>query len=442
MAIVDLIRHLLRRSGALSQQRRRHLHRRHPSERLVALQPALEYRSGIPRLRSRRPPGSVRVRPTSRSPMRPAIRAAAAATASGRARRDVRPARSTPAPRTCCFAATAMATFSDVSEKAGLLAARPAFGFHAARPRLRQRPLARRLRRQRLHRVAAVSQQRMTERSRTVGLQAGVALTADGRAEAGMGVSAGDYDRDGWLRHRQDELRRRHAFLVSQPGPRPVRRCDARSGIGCQHAIPRLGCGFLDVDLDSWPDILIVNGHVYPEADRLGGQLQLRAAEAAVPQSRQRTLRGCLTAGRAGAARKKASRGAAFGDLFNTGMQDVVVNNMHDPPQPAAQLRDARGPRAARSSSSAPRSNRSAIGARVTVYGSGRRLIDEVRSGGGFCSHNDLRIHMGLGSQKRADDDRNRLGQAAQPRRSPRVDARISCVVIREGERRAFDARR
>ena len=86
-----------------------------------------------------------------------------------------------------------------------------------------------------------------------------------------MGVSAGDYDRDGWLDIVKTNFDDDTPSLYRNLGRGTVRRCDARSGIGCQHAISRLGCGFLDVDLDSWPDILIVNGHVYPEADRLGG---------------------------------------------------------------------------------------------------------------------------------------------------------------------------
>ena len=99
---------------------------------------------------------------------------------------------------------------------------------------------------------------------------------------------------------------------------------------------------------------------------------------------------------------RKAARGAAFGDLFNAGRQDVVVNNMHDAP---SLLHDCASP-AGHSlvvQLIGTRSNRSAIGARVTVSVAGRRLIDEVRSGGSFCSQNDLRIHVGLGTRTRAD---------------------------------------
>jgi hypothetical protein len=99
---------------------------------------------------------------------------------------------------------------------------------------------------------------------------------------------------------------------------------------------------------------------------------------------------------------KKASRGAALGDLFNTGRQDIVVNNMHDAPTLLHNCASPPG-HGVVIELVGTRSNRSAIGARVTVHVAGRRSIDEVRSGGSFCSHHDLRIHVGLGARSRAD---------------------------------------
>ncbi|PYR40254.1 MAG: hypothetical protein DMF93_11515 [Acidobacteria bacterium] len=190
------------------------------------------------------------------------------------------------------------------------------------------------------------------------------------------------------------------------------------------------GTGFADFDLDSWPDIFIVNGHVYPEADRIGG---------AYSYNQQKLLYRNLGNGRfedvsarAGPALlvKKAARGAAFGDLFHSGRLDIVVNNMNDAP---SLLHDC----AAAANHSlvvqliGTRSNRSAIGARVTAHLAGRRLIDEVRSGGSFCSQNDLRIHMGLGARTRVD----RL-EVAWPNGGTETIAAVDAdqlVVIREG---------
>ena len=127
---------------------------------------------------------------------------------------------------------------------------------------------------------------------------------------------------------------------------------------------------------------------------------------------------------------KTAARGAAFGDLFNSGRQDIVVNNMHDTPNLLHNCASPPG-HALVVQLVGTRSNRSAIGARVIFHVAGRRLIDEVRSGGSFCSQNDLRIHVGLGARTRAD----RL-EVAWPSGDAEIVAGIDAdqlVVIREG---------
>ena len=166
-----------------------------------------------------------------------------------------------------------------------------------------------------------------------VGLQAGAALTADGRAQAGMGVGAADYDRDGWLDLVKTNFDDDTTSLYRNLGGGTFEDATTEAGLGVNTRYLGWGTGFLDFDLDSWPDIFIVNGHVYPEADRIGGHYTLPAAKAAVSQSRQRALRGRLAAGGPRrASKRRSSRGAAVGDLFNTGRQDIVVNNMHDTP--------------------------------------------------------------------------------------------------------------
>ena len=131
-------------------------------------------------------------------------------------------------------------TFSDVSEKAGLLAARPAFGFT---------PLVLDYDNDGWPDVyvandSAASLLFHNNRDGTfkdVGLQAGVALTADGRAQAGMGVSAGDYDRDGWLDIVKTNFDDDTPSLYRNLGRGLFDDATRASRIGCQHAIPRLG---------------------------------------------------------------------------------------------------------------------------------------------------------------------------------------------------------
>jgi enediyne biosynthesis protein E4 len=320
-------------------------------------------------------------------------------------------------------------TFSDVSEKAGLLAARPAYGFT---------PLVLDYDNDRWPDVYVANDSAASllfhnngnGTFKDVGLQAGVALTADGRAQAGMGVSAGDYDRDGWLDIVKTNFDDDTPSLYRNLGRGLFDDATRAGGLGLNTRYLGWGTGFFDADLDSWPDILIVNGHVYPEADRLGGNYSYEQSKLLYRNLGNGRFEDVST--RAGAALlvKKASRGAAFGDLFNTGRQDIVVNNMNDAP---SLLHNCTAP-AGHSllvELVGTRSNRSAIGARVTVSVTGRKLIDEVRSGGSFCSHNDLRIHMGLGTQTRAD----RI-EIAWPSGASETIAAVDAdqlVVIREG---------
>jgi enediyne biosynthesis protein E4 len=320
-------------------------------------------------------------------------------------------------------------TFSDVSEKAGLLAARPAFGFT---------PLVLDYDNDRWPDIYVANDSAASllfhnngnGTFKDVGLQAGVALTADGRAQAGMGVAAGDYDRDGWLDIVKTNFDDDTPSLYRNLGRGLFDDATRAAGLAVNTRYLGWGTGFLDVDRDSWPEILIVNGHVYPEADRLGGHYSYQQ-----PKLLYRNLgngRFEDVSMRAGPAliEKTSARGAAFGDLFNTGTQDIVVNNMHDPP---SLLHNCAAPtgHGLLVELVGTRSNRSAIGARVTVSVSGRRLIDEVRSGGSFCSHNDLRIHMGLGGQTRADTIEVAWPSGATEKISA-LDA-DQLVVIREG---------
>jgi hypothetical protein len=320
-------------------------------------------------------------------------------------------------------------TFTDVSEAAGLLKARPAYGFT---------PLVFDYDNDRWPDVYVSNDSSASllfhnngnGTFKEVGLEAGVALTADGRAQAGMGVSAGDYNRDGRLDIVKTNFDDDTTSLYLNRADGTFDDATVAGGLAVNTRYLGWGTGFLDFDLDTWPDIFIANGHVYPEADRIGGQHSYEQ-----PKLLYRNLGNgrfedvSLRAG-PGLLLKKAARGAAFGDLFNTGQLDVVVNNMHDSPtllhncvSPAGHslLLELVG----------TRSNRSAIGARVTVYVAGRRLVDEVRSGGSFCSQNDLRIHVGLGARSRAD----RI-EVAWPSGAADTIAGVDAdqlVVIREG---------
>jgi len=235
-----------------------------------------------------------------------------------------------------------------------------------------------------------------------VGLLAGAGLTADGRAQAGMGVSASDYDRDGRLDVVKTNFDDDTSTLYRNLGNGLFEDATFSSGLGLNNRYLGWGVGFLDFDLDGWPDVFIVNGHVYPEADQAGPRYSYEQPKVLYRNRGDGRFEDVSLRAGPGIVARKNSRGAALGDLFNTGRLEVVVNNMNDAP---SLLHDCtpRSEHALLLQLVGTRSNRSAIGARVTVQLGKRRLIDEVRSGGSFCSQSDLRLHFGLGANASVD---------------------------------------
>ncbi len=333
-------------------------------------------------------------------------------------------------------------TFTDVSERAGILSAAPSFGFT---------PLVLDYDNDGWPDVYVANDSRASllfhnERDGTFkerGLLAGAALNADGRAQAGMGVAAADYDRDGWLDIAKTNFDDDTTSLYRNLGDGAFEEVSVRAGLGANNQYLGWGVGFPDMDLDGWPDLLTVNGHVYPEADRAGARYAYEQRKVLYRNLGQGRFEDVSLRGGPAIALRKAARGAAFGDLFNRGRLDVVVNNMNDAP---TLLHDCAPTdrHALVVKLEGTRSNRSAIGARVTVHAGPHRLLDEVRSGGSFCSQNDLRLHFGLGALAMAD-----RVEVQWPSGGREVVLRVAAgraVTIREGSglvgARAFETRR
>jgi hypothetical protein len=292
-------------------------------------------------------------------------------------------------------------TFTDVSERAGILKAAPSFGFT---------PLVLDYDNDGWPDVYVANDSRAAllfhnEHDGTFkerGLMAGAALTADGRAQAGMGVAAADYDGDGWLDIAKTNFDDDTTSLYRNLGDGAFEESSARAGLGANNQYLGWGIGFLDFDLDGRPDLLTVNGHVYPEADRAGARYAYQQRKVLYRNLGGGRFEDVSLASGPALAIPRAARGAAFGDLFNRGRVDVVVNNMNDAPTLLSDCAPTPG-QAVVVKLEGTRSNRSAIGARVVVHVGPRRLIDEVRSGGSFCSQNDLRLLFGLGTSGKAD---------------------------------------
>ena len=229
-----------------------------------------------------------------------------------------------------------------------------------------------------------------------VGVRAGCAYSQDGKPQAGMGIGVGDYDRNGTFDLVKTNFAGDTTTLYGNLGRGFCEDRTFAAGIGLNTRWLGWGAGFVDLDHDGWLDIFLANGHVYPEVSQL-------KTEAAYQQRKvvYRNLgngRFVDVTERLGppASTPAASRGAAFGDVDNDGDVDIVVNNVHAPPD-LFRTESRNEHRWLTVQLVGTASNRSAIGARVRVTAGSLTLVDEVRGGGSYFSQNDLRVHFGLG---------------------------------------------
>ena len=241
-----------------------------------------------------------------------------------------------------------------------------------------------------------------------IALEAGCALSADGKPQAGMGISAADYDLDGNLDLVKTNFAGDTPSLYHNLGGGSFEDTTFQGGLGKHTQYLGWGCGFFDMDNDGWADILICNGHVYPEVEQLkteAGYLQRKLLYKNLRNGRFGDV--SYDAG-PGISTPVAARGCAFGDFDNDGDLDVVVNTVNDFLQ-LLRCDSATGNNWIKIKTIGTKSNRSGIGARIkcVTHLAGEKAlhpqIDEVRSGGGYFSQNDLRVHFGIGKAEKVE---------------------------------------
>lgn len=292
-------------------------------------------------------------------------------------------------------------TFTDVSAKAGILKTRPTYGFT---------PLVADFDNDGWPDIyvaddstpSLLYQNNHDGTFSEIGLLAGVAYNSNGHTQAGMGVDAGDYDGDGRFDILKTNFSDEPPALFHNDGQGFFTDVTVQAGLAGAVQNVKWGAAFFDFDNDGKQDIVIVTGPIYPPG--------VNSHHPMAPESGKNLLFRNLRNGRfedisaqCGTAfsESRCGRGLAVGDLFHTGQLDLVVNNINDRP---SLLRNQKP-----SSNSwllvrliGAKTNKSAIGSRVIVSTEKQRAMQEVRSGGSFCSQNDLRLHFGLGPNVRS----------------------------------------
>ncbi len=230
----------------------------------------------------------------------------------------------------------------------------------------------------------------------------GVAFDEDGHALSGMGLAAGDYDGDGLIDIFRTNFSDEHETLYHNRGDGTFDDRTMAAGLGRNTRFVSWGCAFFDFDNDGWKDLLVVNGHVFPEIDRLSTDIRFRDRAILYHNTGKGAFADISEQAGPAITSRHSARGLAVGDIDNDGTLEILANNQNEPPSLWKQTRRAPG-HWLLLKLEGTKSNRSAIGARVMVTAGGHRQLDEVRSGGSYLSQSDLRLHFGLGAATRIE---------------------------------------
>lgn len=232
------------------------------------------------------------------------------------------------------------------------------------------------------------------------GMELGVALSEDGREQAGMGLGIGDFNLDGRLDILKTHFTDDTPALYVNDGARGFSDITIAAGLGVETRYIGWGAGIVDLDNDGLPDLFWVNGSTFPEVGR-----QLKNYPYRCPRLLFRNLGNAKfeeLSDQPAVTSPHSSRGCAFGDFDNDGDVDILIMNRNEPP---SLLRNdaAKSNRWIKFKLNAVKSNRSAIGARVTVAYNACRQVQEVMAQSSFLSVNDKRLHFGLGKADTVD---------------------------------------
>jgi len=322
-------------------------------------------------------------------------------------------------------------TFTDVSEKAGILKPGPRYSITAVSydfdndgwPDIY---------------VAVDSEPSILFRNQhdgtfeDIAVMAGCAYNEDGQEQAGMGVGVGDYDCDGWLDIFKTNFTDDTPDLYHNNGDGTFTDVTFVAGLGVNTQNVCWGAGFMDYDNDGWTDIFHVTGHVYPEIIEYHLDTQFTSPRFVYRNLGNGRFKDVSKDMGPGVNARFASRGCAFGDYDNDGDIDVLILNMNDYP---SLLRNDGGNKNnwVKIKLLGTKCNRTAIGARVRVVTGQHAQIDEVHTGTSVMSQSDLRLHFGLGQAKQADLIEVKWPTTQKVEKFTNVEAN-QFLTIKEGE--------
>jgi enediyne biosynthesis protein E4 len=235
-----------------------------------------------------------------------------------------------------------------------------------------------------------------------VAVLAGAAFNEDGMEQAGMGTTVGDFNGDGRLDIFKTNFSDDTSTLYRNNGDGTFDDATFAAGLGLHTQYLGWGTMFMDIDNDGWPDLLVVNGHVYPEVDQAHLGSDYQEPRILYHNKGNGTFEDISANAGPGITVPSSSRGMAVGDLWNDGRISAVVSNMNAPPSLLVnQVHHdnhwitllTRG----------LKSNRDGIGAKIRLKAGNRILVDEVRSGSSYISNSDRRVHFGLGPVSKID---------------------------------------
>jgi hypothetical protein len=234
----------------------------------------------------------------------------------------------------------------------------------------------------------------------------GYALNGDGREVSNMGIAAGDYENNGHLDVVNTVFADDYDVVFLNDGTGNFSDVSYRSGIASP-TVPFVGFGdgFLDYDNDGWKDLLIINGHVYPQVDENPNWgMSYGQRPLLFHNLRNGKFELVPAVEGSGLATLAVGRGAAFGDLFNDGKIDVVVNNLDGPPLLLRNVSLDHHHWVELKLIGNGKTPRDAVGTTVYLTAAGVRQREDVLSGGSYLSSSDMRVHFGLGDITAVDE--------------------------------------